>query len=130
MYPATAATNATYELPKLDPRRRKRTEKRGSRALLTGVLGNISASSFLYRLTGRRELGRSAGQHTHMLSHDGRSFAGRNPMFSADQISPPSAQALLGGRIQRPALPRPPPPTKASHPTSPNPAEPAKKPSK
>lgn len=80
MYPATATTNATYELPKLDPRRRNRAEKE-SRAVLTGVLGNISASSFLYRLTGRRELGRSAGQHTHMLSHDGRGFAGRNPIF-------------------------------------------------
>jgi hypothetical protein len=31
MYPATATTNATYELPKLDPRRRKRTEKREPR---------------------------------------------------------------------------------------------------
>lgn len=35
----------------------------------------------MYRLTGRRELGRSAGQQTHMLSHDGNSFDPMKPIF-------------------------------------------------
>lgn len=41
---------------------------------LTRVLGKISASNFLYRLTGFRELDLRLGQHTHMLPHAGNIF--------------------------------------------------------
>lgn len=48
--------------------------------MLTRVLGKISASKCLYRLTGRRELGRSAGQQTHMFSHAGITFLDIKPI--------------------------------------------------
>lgn len=47
---------------------------------LTGDLGNISESSFLYRLTGCRDLDLSAGQHTHIFPHAGNNFREINPI--------------------------------------------------
>lgn len=46
----------------------------------TGDLGNISASSFLYRLTGWRDLDLKAGQQTHMFPHAGKIFREMTPI--------------------------------------------------
>ena len=43
-------------------------------------LGKISASSFLYRLTGCLDLDLNAGQHTHMLPHAGKILLEMKPI--------------------------------------------------
>lgn len=47
----------------------------------TGDFGKISASSFLYRLTGCRDLDLKAGQQTHMLSQAGKIFLEMTPII-------------------------------------------------
>jgi len=53
--------------------------------ILTMVLGKISAKSFLYLLTGLRELGLSAGQQTHMFPQAGKIFLEMKPICSKIQ---------------------------------------------
>lgn len=43
-------------------------------SVLTGDLGKISASNFLYLLTGCRDRDLKAGQQTHMFPHAGNIF--------------------------------------------------------
>lgn len=65
--------------------------------MLTRVLGKIPESNFLYRLTGRRELGRRAGQQTHIFSHAGRIFLDTKPI--------PRTKTTLNQELKRPKKP-------------------------
>lgn len=55
-------------------------EEENMNNLILTDLGNISASSFLYRLTGCRDLDLNAGQQTHMLSQAGNNFLEITPI--------------------------------------------------
>ena len=49
--------------------------------MLTSDLGNMSASNFLYRLTGCRDLDLKAGQQMQMFPHAGKIFLEMTPIY-------------------------------------------------